>query len=79
MLVSDAPQRAPLLHYKTPKNSTKLPCSLCLVTQTGIDGGDLGYTNFSIHLDVHSRALLEESLAKLAQNPKNSAPQKTPV
>ena len=79
MLVSDAPQGASLLRYKTPKNSTKRPCSLFLVTQTGNNGGDLGYPHFPLHLDVRSRARLEESMAKLAQNAKNSAAQKAPL
>ena len=42
LMVADSPQRALMLGCKHPNSSTRHPCTLCLVEQSGDDGGQLG-------------------------------------
>lgn len=52
-MVADSPQRALMLGCKHPNSSTLHPCTLCLVEQSGDDGGQLG----DWRIDVNSSSL----------------------
>ena len=53
MMVADSPQRALMLGCKHPNSSSRHPCTLCLVEQSGPDGGQLG----DARVDVNSSQL----------------------
>lgn len=69
MMVADSPQRALMLGCKHPNSSSRHPCTLCLVEQSGNDGGQLGDGD----LDINRRQLrrtrqsMESSWSELQQ------------
>ena len=68
-MVADSPQRALMLGCKHPNSSSRHPCTLCLVEQSGLDGGQLGDAGIEINSARlrRTRHTMESSRKELVQ------------